>query len=147
MMSVMNIKEITKADIPLIKEWFLDDESGRQFVADYENVEKIIALTNNYRKFWLISDDKAPMGFIDLEIVDSKGYFAYYIAPSFRGKGYSTQFLNLLEEKAKQLSVNTLLGYAETNNIASIKAIQKAGYIQSQNPDQDGLLEFSKTLT
>jgi RimJ/RimL family protein N-acetyltransferase len=113
-------------------------------VADYADTELIFKLLSPTRKFWLALDNGVVVGFIDLDIKLPKGYFTFYIAPMFRGRGLSQSLFDSLERQARQFSIHNLLGYVETDNPASIRSLQKAGYIQSGEPDKDGLLEFSK---
>jgi len=142
----MNLKPLTKANSPTVKQWLIGDPSGHQFMSEYENIEKIFKLLNINRKFWILHDINIPVGFIDLEIDDSKGYFSFYIAPDFRGKDFSSELLNLLEKKALELSVTSLLGCVELDNIVSVQSLKKAGYASLENLDKHGLTEFSKNF-
>jgi len=142
----MILKDITKDESSTIEQWLKNDLAGRQFIADYENTDLIFKLIGANRKFLLAYDNEIAIGFIDLEIDDDKGYFSFYVAPNFRAKGFSVRLLDLLEKEATEYSVKSLFGHVELENIASIKSLQKAGYLQSQNLDKDGLLVFSKEL-
>jgi GNAT superfamily N-acetyltransferase len=143
----MILKGITKDDRPIIEQWLQNDLAGHQFVAYYRDTTLIFKLLSPTRKFWLAYDNEVAIGFVDLEINLPKGYFTFYVAPEFRSKGLSQELLNLLEQQAKKFSIVNLLGYIETDNSASIRSLQKASYIQSEQPDKDGLLEFDKKLT
>jgi GNAT superfamily N-acetyltransferase len=143
----MILKDITKDDGSIIEQWIRYDLTGRQFIADYENTALIFKLLGINRKLWLAYDSETAIGFLDLEIDASKGYFSFYVAPDFRTKGFSVKLLDLLEKEAAEYSIKSLFGHVDLKNIASIKSLRKAGYLQSQNPDKDGLLEFRKRLS
>jgi RimJ/RimL family protein N-acetyltransferase len=142
----MILKNITKDDSSTIEQWLKDDLAGHQFIAEYKSTDQMFKLLGTNRKFWLVYNNEVAIGFIDLEINDEKGYFSFYVAPRFRTKGFSTELLNLLQREAGGYSVKSLFGYVELENIASIKSLRKAGYLQSKTLDKDGLLEFSKEL-
>ena len=55
------------------------------------------------------------------------GHIGYSITPEERGKGYATQGLELLKQRAQQLKMEKLLLTCDDQNIASCKVIERNG--------------------
>ena len=55
------------------------------------------------------------------------GHVGFSVRPSERGKGYGTQMLELLLEKAQELGIERVLVTCDDNNIASAQVIEKNG--------------------
>jgi len=82
--------------------------------------------------YWLIDNGKFIGAFVlRTELNDFlkyiRGNVGYGISPQYRRKGYATQGLSLLIEKARRLGMQKLLIAAMEENIGSWKAIEKNG--------------------
>lgn len=86
-------------------------------------------LTNSKSHLLILMDsqDNVPIGQIK---IDSDGIIGISIATAYRGKGYSSAGLMITSIYAKKyFSFSILTAYIRKDNIASIKAFEKAGYI------------------
>ena len=104
----------------------------------------LAAVTNNTSKesvnpqwvvtdtYFALDDSNRIVGIIDLRhelkgfLVDF-GNSGYSVRPSERKKGYATEMLSLILERARELKMETLQLSAEKTNEASIKTIVKNG--------------------
>ena len=69
------------------------------------------------------------------------GHIGYSVRPSERKKGYGTEILKMGMEYAKSLNIEKLMITCFSDNIASIKTIEKCGGILSETkPYTDGQL-------
>ena len=82
--------------------------------------------------FWIMSDDKI-VGTIDLrhklnkDYYERLGHIAYYIKPEERNKEYATKALSLALEKYCDKHIEKVLITCFSDNIASVKVIEKNG--------------------
>lgn len=68
------------------------------------------------------------------------GNIGYAVRPSERKKGYASLILQKLLEKARADNLSEVMLTCDTDNIASVKTIEKAGGIlQSTQPDEHGV--------
>jgi len=142
----MDIEELSATNRYQIEKWFNGDESGKTFLHWYSDTSKVEALLGSNRKLWLVKEDDQYVGFVDLEMIDKTGYFAYYIAPKYRGQRLSQKILLTLEEFGREFGLQGLVGYVEPENIASMKALERANYRKSKKSDPDGMLRFQKNI-
>lgn len=83
--------------------------------------------------YWLLCDESGIVGTCrlrhrltqQLEIVG--GHIDYGIRTSLRGKGYGTELLRLLIDKAASIGIDRLLIMCRENNYASIRVVEKNG--------------------
>lgn len=83
------------------------------------------SLKSSSRKIYIAEINQIPVGTIRTDILNDKEVeVAYTVSPSSRGNGVATKMLNKLCGESKTVF------YAEikTDNIASLKATQKAGF-------------------
>ena len=106
--------------------------------------EWLQSVTNNARRaasdpdrvltdtFFAMDEDDAIVGIIDLRyelkgsLIDF-GNTGYSVRPSQRRKGYATEMLRLIKEKAAQSGLSTLQLAAERTNYPSVKTILNNG--------------------
>lgn len=85
-------------------------------------------------EYWYVNGDRY-IGKINYrsELNDSLrlkgGNVGYSIRPSERGKGYATEMMKYIIEKAKNEGQKELLLSCDSDNVASIKVIEKSGGI------------------
>jgi RimJ/RimL family protein N-acetyltransferase len=128
-----------------IRAWFAGDAEGNHHLSSYAEPEQWFKLFGPKRHGWFVVADERPIGFIDLEVNEGTGYFAYYVAPEFRGQGYGTATLRLTIEHARELGLTTLEGGVEPDNAASITALKKTGF-ELQPLDDEGMLPVTRTI-
>ncbi len=93
---------------------------------------------------FLISHEDNPFAVMYIGVIGNEITISEYIvSPDKRGKGYGTAALKeLLNNVTQLLNLNVSLATAVIypNNIASIKAFEKAGFVlASKHPDGDAL--------
>lgn len=84
-------------------------------------------------------DDSKAIGFVFLST--EKGgdtHIGYLLGESFWGKGYATEILKgLIDFIGSEDHVTRLIAGVATDNVASIKLLQKLGFILSSSEDND----------
>ncbi len=143
-----NWKHYSNIDADLVNSW-LDDyaisetgiEDGWQNFYDYW-------MTDNPGEgkdcCFVISHKNTPLAVMYIGITDFELTLSeYVVSPTERGKGYGSAILKELLDNAKQLlSITPCMAKAVIypNNIASIKAFEKAGFmLASIHPEGDAL--------
>lgn len=107
----------------------------KKWLVEQENWSQGKGLPDGYVAqtiFWLYDSEKVVgFGKIRHSLNDNSrqigGNIGYAIDPVFRGKGYATQLLILLVEKARDMGIEEILLTVERYNPASKKVIEKAG--------------------
>ena len=94
---------------------------------DTVNLEWVV--TDTYFAF---DEDDNIVGIIDLrhelnDFLKDFGNSGYSVRPSERRKGYATEMLKLIIERARQIGMDKLQLSVETSNEASVKTITKNG--------------------
>lgn len=112
-------------------------------ITNYDEwLEKVIAnsCTDTVNPNWVLTDtffavrnfDNKIIGIIDLryqlnEFLKDLGNCGYSVRPSERKKGYATEMLKQVCQKAKEYGLSVLKLSVEKDNISSIRTIQKNG--------------------
>ena len=141
----MNIKlrKATYADIDLLYQW-ANDPIVRQGAFHTEPIpyedhvkwfEKMMADENVYQ--YILCGDNEEIGQIRLNQEDSQAIISYSISKEYRGKGYGSQMLKLIEVQAKEdiTDIKELVGLVKYTNPASMRAFEKCGYEKCELPD------------
>lgn len=87
--------------------------------------------------FWLYIDE-IPIGYgkirhhISDALLKDGGTIGYSISKEFRGKGYGSEFLDLLLKEAKIIGVDEIVLTILKNNIPSISVAENNGGIQKE---------------
>lgn len=81
---------------------------------------------------FIVLKDNDEVGQIRVNISDNNGFIDYSIDENYRGQGIGTEILQLI--KLEITKVN-LIGYVKKENIASMKAFEKAGYEKIKHDD------------
>lgn len=91
---------------------------------------------------YIILDNDIPIGFgkfrpfLNEDCIQRKiGHFAYMISPKFRNKGYATQYLAFLKNKAQKLGLAEIEGGVLKENIASRRVMEKNGGKIKEEPE------------
>ena len=82
--------------------------------------------------YFAFDDNGSIVGIIDLrhelnDFLKDFGNSGYSVRPSQRRKGYATEMLKLIIERARQIGMDKLQLSVETSNEASVKTITKNG--------------------
>ena len=119
------------------------DADNRRFVPDevFETFEKAQEMVSKFLKWY--NDKRAPLvypivlksgeniGYVQaVPIHDEEWEIGYHISERHTGKGYATEavmaFLPVIME---QLSLSSIIGECLTDNIASRRVLEKAGFV------------------
>ena len=85
------------------------------------------SLLNPYREIYILEDNLISVGSIRIDTLLINEYLlSWSIAPTQRGKGYGTKILEMLLQDRK----GKFIAEIKPENIASIKMVQKNGFIQ-----------------
>ena len=141
-------KEHEKEALAFKKEFFDNGENtinGSELLDQTDSYESWLqAVTNNTSKAtvnpeWVVTDtyfaideNERIVGVIDFRhelkgFLKDFGNSGYSVRPSERKKGYATQMLSLILERAKETGLKSFQLSAEKSNIPSIKTIIKNG--------------------
>ena len=141
-------KEHEKEAIAFKKEFFDNGENtinGSELLDQTDSYESWLhAVTNNTSKAtvnpeWVVTDtyfaideNERIVGIIDFRhelkgFLKDFGNSGYSVRPSKRRKGYATQMLSLILERAKETGLKSFQLSAEKSNTPSIKTIIKNG--------------------
>lgn len=139
-------------DCILIFKWANDEDvRGNSFntnIIKYrEHIEwfkENIQSQNTY--IFILEYEKQQIGQIRLNIQDSKGVIGYSIDKKFRGKGYGTKILAILEQKIKEdrFEIKILEGNVKVDNINSQKCFEKNNY---QKYIQSNYIKYKKNIS
>ncbi len=134
----------TTQDINLIKNWISTDTTGSQYLDSYATSEDWINLVDNKQRFFYIAKlDDTPIGFFDFEIQRERGYFSFYVAPEYRGKGLGTELLQTALDLEPVKQVTTLEGGVAQSNIASQKVLEHLGF-RNEGINDEEMFTFVK---
>jgi RimJ/RimL family protein N-acetyltransferase len=122
-----------------IRAWFVDDAEGNRRLSSYADPNDWFKLLGPSRHVWLVMFEDQPLGLVDIEVDDSTGYFAYYVAPEFRGKGNGAEVLRLTIAQAREFGLTALEGGVEPDNVASVAALKRVGF-DLLPEDSEGML-------
>jgi predicted acetyltransferase len=96
-------------------------------------------LFNSERKFYeyhILDSSKNKVGMAQLRLTPSKSsempegfesHVYYEVDPEHRGKGYATEALKELLKEAEQHGISPVVATVNSDNLASIKVIEKCG--------------------
>ncbi|MCI1225526.1 MAG: GNAT family N-acetyltransferase [Bifidobacterium sp.] len=110
--------------------------SGEEFVRYLHALERMsagIGIKPTWvpgTKYILVNDDGDYVGIVNLrqrlndKLREGAGHIGYGIAPEYRGRGYATQGLRLVLEKAKALGIDEAYLAVHKDNLASL-AVQR----------------------
>lgn len=89
---------------------------------------------------FIITIEDKDVGQIRIDIQDNIGTINYSIDNKYRGRGIGTKALVIIKEIMKDIKI---VGYVKKDNIASIKAFEKAGY---EKKEYEEYIEFISNI-
>jgi spore coat polysaccharide biosynthesis protein SpsF len=139
-------RKATFTDMDLIFKWANDPEnrvnSFNTNLINYEEHKKWFKekLESKNTLFFIFQDNDLEIGFMRIEIENNTGTVNYSIAKEFRGKGYGSKMLSLLEIELKNYpEIKSIKAFVKLDNEFSAKIFRRLNYME--------YLSFSKTLT
>ncbi len=133
----MELRKANKDDAKQLLEWRNDEATRKNsFSSEVISLDEHLRWLDKRLKdpkchMFILEDEGNALGNIRLDILDDEGKIgeiSYVIAPKFRGKGYGSKVLALVEEKAKEIGVSTLTGLVKAENTASRRCFEKQKY-------------------
>lgn len=132
----------------LLFKWTNDEEvrlnSFNSEVLKYEEHKKWFKskIESNNTIIYIYKARSQDIGVIRLEGMEDNSYVINYsITKEYRKKGYATDLLKLIKERYKE---QLLIGKVKKENIASIKAFIRAGYVMKEEYDIYIFYSFNK---
>lgn len=98
---------------------------------------------------YVLQVGSASAGFADIELdrPAREAAIAYYIAPEYRGIGLGSVLLSLIEAEVTNVASGfQILASVATDNAASSRMLQSAGYIASPEHESNDLTDYRKQL-
>jgi RimJ/RimL family protein N-acetyltransferase len=124
-MNNINLRHATIDDCKLIYSWANDSEvRENSFQSDkivFENHVKWFneKINSNSSEIYILIVDNNDVGQIRLDCNNDSATISYCIDKNFRGKGYGSLIIQLIEHKAKEKGIKYLYGYVKKQNISS----------------------------
>jgi len=133
------IRPVTDADAPQIA-WIFNHYVRRSFAAfpDRElEVPKILQLLDQARDFgcYSVEVDGQVIGFgivrpfSPLPNLTGAGEVSYFISPGFTGRGTGTRLLGVMEARARDLGMTSLVARVSSRNRRSLRFHRKNGFV------------------
>lgn len=128
---MISLRSANYEDCTLLFKWANDSQVRKNaFSPNNIDLESHIKwyenkMNDENTRIFIVLKDNVEVGQIRVDISDNKGFIDYSIDKNYRGQGIGTEILQLI--KLEITKVN-LIGYVKKENIASMKAFEKAGY-------------------
>jgi len=151
----MNFRNASIEDIPFILEVYNSSIPGRMSTADTEEVTESFMLEwykkHSFKRPLLIAEvDDITIGYISFK--DFYGRPAYngaaeisvYIHPQHQKKGYGRKMIEYCISNAPHLGIHTLLGFAFSHNIPSLKILLEYGFEEYGHLNEIAIMDNKK---
>jgi RimJ/RimL family protein N-acetyltransferase len=127
-----------------IRPWLSADPAGQKFLPTYLSDDWEPQMDPKKNFLWIAEEEGKEVGFFDFELDPSgAGYFVFYVAPEFRGRGLARKILEAGLETAEAKSCRYWEAGVEEDNAASRRVLESAGF-ENTGPDEDGMLMYRK---
>lgn len=141
------LRKVTKKDKDLLFQWANDSECRKNSLNTSEITyqehciwfDKKLSDENYLMYLYLVEGE--PAGQIRIEIEDEIGVISYSVAREYRGKGYGSRMISMVEDKVRG-KLRCLHAVVKKENTASQNIFKKSGYDQDEIPE--GLLFVKK---
>ncbi len=139
---MLELRKVVEGDIELLFELRNDVETRRQSFnsssinyAEHKNWLSKKLVSKNC-DFFIVIKEGMSVGQVRIELEEEIGIINYSIVKEQRGQGLGTEVLELLKQK---YICRVLVGKVKKDNVASIRAFKKAGYVEYNRQD---IVEF-----
>lgn len=142
------LRKVTKKDKDLLFQWANDSECRKNSLntkmITYEEhctwFDRKLSDENCLMYLYLVEGE--PAGQIRIQIEDEIGVISYSVAREYRGKGYGSRMISMVEDEVKE-KLQCLHAVVKKENTASLNIFKKSGYVPSEIP---GGLLFIKNI-
>lgn len=139
----LSLKKVTDEDCSLLFKWTNDIEvRANAFNTKTIKFEEHLKWFNNKINsnicfMFICYDKQLPVGQIRIDIEEDKGIIDYSIDREYRGSGYGTKILGLIEKEIflSNIKIFNLIGQVKYSNIGSQKAFEKNYYKKIEKKD------------
>ena len=136
---MIKLRKATYDDCNILFEWANDPSvRANSFntkaieIDDHRNWLKNKLIDKNTALF-IVTYNNDNVGTIRLDKDGEELIISYSIDKNYRGRGLGTKVLDAIKKEMQEL---TLVGFVKKENIPSIKAFEKAGYIRFDEENQ-----------
>lgn len=134
---------ITEFNEEMIESVYLNsqDEDNKRFVPDevYESIEEasevVQFLIGQYHSkegpfvYPILLHNEVNIGYVQLVSIENGWEIGYHIAKQYTKQGFATEAVNaILPIAMKKLNINSIYGICLSENVASCKVLEKAGF-------------------
>lgn len=149
MNKAVTLRSVKNEDRDLLFRWVNDVECRRYAFQtqpiDYEThcrwfLEK---MNNRKTKIFILTDEIKDIGQIRIEIRQGEALISYSIDTRFRGMGYGTKMVKLLEEWCVDNGIFELTAEVKKDNHLSRHIFLKLGFSEKEKP---GYFRYEKSL-
>ncbi|MCY6370411.1 GNAT family N-acetyltransferase [Clostridium ganghwense] len=145
------LKKVCEEDCQLLFHWANDEQVRKNSFNNKEiSYEEHIKWFNKKLKsttcyMFILYDEKIPVGQVRIDIEDTTAIIGYSISSDFRGKGYASKMLEMLETEVKKnlLYIKKLIANVKFDNIFSRKIFKKLRYTEILKGDY---IEYYKEI-
>jgi ribosomal-protein-alanine N-acetyltransferase len=129
----VNLRLMEKGDLPVLQEW----DNNPEFMGEYEpfrqetrtELEKTYDNLRNAQWFFVEKKNKTRIGYIAHYLAAGETELGYFIVPNERNKGYVSEAIDtMVDYLFLSKDVERIQAKADPENIASWKALEKAGF-------------------
>jgi RimJ/RimL family protein N-acetyltransferase len=138
----VTLRRVRSDDAELIREWRNDADAVRfsmngRRVSPEEHARWFAEqVQHSERLFWIAEEHGDPVGQVRVDVREREGTVSIVVAPGQRGRGIGTSILRALHaEVAHHPGVDTLVALTHRGNAASLRAFERAGFRDLQQPE------------
>ena len=139
------LREVVEADLPVFYEHQRDPEASAMAAFPSRDRDAFMAhwartLANDSALTWTIVCDGEVAGNIGCWTADRRMLVGYWVGREFWGRGLATQ---ALAELLDVVDVRPLHAYVAKSNVASIRVLEKCGFVKvDEHAGDDGIEEL-----
>ena len=151
---IISLRKTEYIDMEMLFLWANDETTRRnsfhteriEFSGHQSWFEKNMSDTNIH--MLILQADTIPIGQIRLSIESDTAVISYSIAKEYRGHGYGTALIPLIEKYTQDAcpGVYTIIAYVKEDNAASRKLMESNGYECEKKSIPYQCLEYRKIL-
>jgi RimJ/RimL family protein N-acetyltransferase len=137
------LREVVESDLPVFYEFERDAEAAEMAAFPPRERDAFMAhwaktLANETALTWTVVSDGAVAGNIGCWEADGRRCVGYWIGREFWGRGLATQ---ALAEVVAMVDARPLRAYVVKSNVASIRVLEKCGFVEVDSHTGDGGVE------
>ena len=137
------LREVVESDLPAFHEYECDPQAAAMAAFPSRDRDAFMAhwaktLANDAALTMTIVSEGEVAGNIGCWEVDGQKFVGYWIGREFWGRGLATQ---ALAELVGMVEARPLYAHVVSSNVASIRVLEKAGFVEVGRHMADGVIE------